>query len=175
MFVEAARSERVPVKLGKEKIEAAIFDVLRNRLPNTPSTAHGTLLFPVAIESISDAEVHEGVIYPLVNYRFISYRLYPGEIVTGTVEKQDSTGVFLAHPLISSLFVPSSQLPSPSELKTVPSRNNRPVEMWVWKYEGSSLYVKMSEVFRVKILKIESPSVVYCTACEPGLGAVSWW
>ncbi|KAH9385404.1 DNA-directed RNA polymerase III subunit RPC8 [Nematocida major] len=174
MFIEAVRKERLRVSPVQREIESEVLDVLRKKIPGKVVEENGITLFPVGIESIDDVEVHEGMLYPLVAYRLVMFQAFPGEVLNCTVEKQDSTGIMLSHPLLPSIFVPASQMPSPSELTLVSGRMGTPVEIWGWKYNECVLYIRMGEVCRVSIIDTHQPTI--CASISgPGLGPVAWW
>ncbi|KAI5180956.1 DNA-directed RNA polymerase III subunit RPC8 [Nematocida sp. AWRm80] len=175
MFVEVTQRERVPISPKKKNIKEAVFKALQNKVPGHHLEGVSVTLFPLYLESISDIEVHEGVLYPLVTYRLIMYRAYPGEILACTVEKQDSSGILLTHPLLPPIYIPTSQLPEPSELCTISGRLSKPIELWAWNYNDNKLYIKAGEICRIRVLKTGHTSMILGTINGPGLGPLSWW
>lgn len=174
MFIETVQKEKLQISPIQKNINHAILATLQEQVPGKPIDGVGIGLFPLSIEAVEDVEIHEGVLYPLVTYRVIIYQAIPGEVLTCTVEKQDSSGIFLAHPLLSAIFVPASQLPACSELTAVFSRMGTPLDIWGWKYNGSLLYVRMGELCRVSVVKTEA-SIIYASIDGAGLGPITWW
>ncbi|KAI5126995.1 DNA-directed RNA polymerase III subunit RPC8 [Nematocida parisii] len=174
MFIETVQTERLQISPSEKDIDAAILSTLQKRVPGKIVNGIGISLFPVRIKTVTDVEIHEGLLYPLVCYKLIIYQAIPGEILVCTVEKQDSTGILLAHPLLPSLFVPASQLPSSSELTAVSGRMGSTVDIWGWKYNECILYVRMGELCKVSVVSTNH-SKIYATTNGPGLGPISWW
>ncbi|KAI5190487.1 DNA-directed RNA polymerase III subunit RPC8 [Nematocida sp. AWRm77] len=174
MFVEVQRTERVSIPVNTEEIEASVFEALREKCAGV-HTPESVQLFPTQIEKVSDVEVAEGRLYPLVEYRLVEYKVYSGEILFCAIEKQDSSGIYLTHPLISSVFVPAMQLPSPSEIKVVSRKGGKSLERWSWLYGDSVLYFQTGDMCKVKVLSSKQVPFLLCTMAEAGLGPCTWW
>ncbi|EHY65290.1 DNA-directed RNA polymerase III subunit RPC8 [Nematocida ausubeli] len=174
MFIETVQTERLQISPNEKDIHAAILATLQKKVPGKTVDGIGICLFPVCIHSVSDVEIHEGMLYPLVVYKLVTYKALVGEVLTCTVEKQDATGLLLSHPLLPSLFVPASQIPPSSELTAVSGRMGSTVDIWGWKYNDCILYVRMGEACKVSIISTEG-SRIYASINGPGLGPTSWW
>ncbi|KAI5185219.1 DNA-directed RNA polymerase III subunit RPC8 [Nematocida homosporus] len=175
MFVEMLHIERLSISPEKENVPEALLAELKVKIPGRQLGCEGVALFPVGIESISDITIYEGVLYPLVAYKLVAYRAFPGEILKCVVEKQDATGVYLRHPLIPEVLVPSSQLPVPSQLETLPGKSGKYAELWAWKYDGALLYIRPGDLCKVRVIKTVASGTVYADISESGLGPLGWW
>lgn len=174
MFIEIVQKERLQISPKYKDISEIVLSSLQEIIPGRQLDGVATGLFPVSIESISDVKIHEGLLYPLVTYKVVIYKACPGEVLTCIVQKQDTTGILLSHPLLPSVFVPASQMPSSSELTAVSGRMGTIVNIWGWKYNGSVLYIRMGEVCKVSVIST-SCSAIYASIDGPGLGPISWW
>lgn len=174
MFIEIVQKERLQIFPTYKDINKIVLSNLQQVVPGRQIEGIGISLFPLSIESITDAKIHEGFLYPLVAYKLVVYKACLGEIITCTVEKQDTTGIFLTHPLLPSIFVPASQMPSSSELTAVAGRMSTVVNIWGWKYNECVLYIRMGEVCKVSVINIAC-SMIYASIDGSGLGPVSWW
>lgn len=174
MFIEIVQKERLQISPRYKDINETVLSKLHQSVPGTHIDGIGIGLFPVSIESITDARIHEGLLYPLVEYKLVIFKACVGEILTCTVEKQDSSGILLTHPLLPSVFIPASQMPSSSELTPVAGRMGTTVNIWGWKYSDCMLYIRMGEACKVSVVST-AHSTIYVSINGPGLGPISWW
>lgn len=175
MFIEVVQKERICAGTAKKNMKKALMEVLQKKIVGKQMDKGGALLFPLSIDSITDAQIHEGLVYPILEYTAVAYKLYAGEILTCKVERQDAQGILLSNPLVAQILVPAVQIPQPSFLSTRTGRSGTYAEMWVWKYNEVSLYVRTGEKCRVRIVSARKGEPIYATIADSGLGPLSWW
>jgi DNA-directed RNA polymerase subunit E'/Rpb7 len=175
MFVESILQRRVPVE-PREGL-SSVGRVLLMAFSGRYIPGHGLeiLASPIRVE---DAIVEEGILYPLVTYRALVFRVYPWEVLECRVERQDESGVFLSNQLILHIFVSKARLPQPSSSALLPMRGKGHALVWFWSYSQSKLYVQNGDVCRVRAISSECTGTqitVEASMIDQGLGPRSWW
>lgn len=178
MFVESVLRERVCI----HPRETSIKEAAMKKLLETSACRHvddlGVCLAPLEIVKVEEVFIDEGMLYPLVTYKLLAFRLYPGELLGCVVERQDHDGVHLSNAMLPSIFVPHACLPEPHEKVLVSAKHGSQALLWAWSFRGSSLYVKNGDPCRVKVLSVSTSKHsmhVQATMSDPGLGPRSWW
>lgn len=175
MFVEVIQKEKICAGSVKQNMKEVLIEIIQKKIAGKRIGNIGMLLFPLKISSVYNADIHDGLVYPMVEYTAMAYKVYIGEILICKIERQSKEGIMLSHNIISWVFVSSAQIPKPSFLTAITGRTGTYAETWVWKYNDVSLYVRTGEMCRVRVIGIEKGKPVYATIASSGLGPITWW
>ncbi|KAI5170572.1 DNA-directed RNA polymerase III subunit RPC8 [Nematocida sp. LUAm3] len=175
MFVETVQRQRLSISPCAKDIKEEVRKLLLRKIPGKILPGEGVLLFPTELKSLDDVQVHDGMLYPMVEYKVVMYKAHAEEILYCTVEKHSEEGIHMNHPLLSGIFVPSAQLPIPSSFETLVGRNGQRIKIWAWKYNETLLYIKQGEKCRVRVIQRQPDGQILCSLKTPGLGPLVWW
>ncbi|KAJ1967039.1 killer toxin resistant protein [Dispira parvispora] len=97
-------------------------------------------------------EVDDGLIYHSVGslnydtqFRLVVFRPYTGEVLLGKVRSCTEKGLKISLDFFDDIWVPPALLPPQSQF-------DQTEQVWVWKYDGNSLYMDPGEKIRVRVI-----------------------
>lgn len=178
MFVESVVQSRICVSPQVPDVGGALLGLLAKKYAGRHIPDLGVGIYPTEVVKVEKAAIDKGFIYPLVTFKLLVFRLFAGELLECTVERQDASGVHLTNLMVPDICVPPSLLPHPAEKVSVPTKGgHEKATVWCWTYGDSRLYIKNGDVCRVKVASAPAGAMlnVKATMAADGLGPRSWW
>lgn len=135
-----------PKNFGKE-FQLAITDELNSKYSNKIVANLGLCVCVFDLVEIEDPIIHpnEGGAFIRVKFRLILFRPFVGEILVGKVKSSDAEGIKVTLGFFDEIFIPASLLQQPCSF-------DRSERVWIWNYEGNSLFLDVNETIRVRVL-----------------------
>ena len=200
MFVLAEMKDivRIPPWKFKKKLNDTITDELNRKLANKVYLNVGLCIALNDITKIDESYIFpgDGASHTKVIFRYIIFRPFMEEIITGKIRSCNTNGVHVTLGFFEDIIIPPNKLQHPS-------RFDQGEQLWVWEYlDGSGvkhdLFMDVGEVIRFRVInetfteslpssnphknkeptektEIVSPYTLEATIDEPGLGLLSWW
>ncbi|KAF9619072.1 hypothetical protein IFM89_005086 [Coptis chinensis] len=117
-----------------------------------------------------------------VNFRWIMFRPFVGEVLSGEVEESDAKGLRLSLGFFKEITLPAHLLPNPSKF----GEDGK----WTWDFNGTELPIEKEDEIHFKVHSIRyppipveqekdvkpfAPMVITASIDFDGLGPISWW
>ncbi|EPR78396.1 DNA-directed RNA polymerase III RPC8 [Spraguea lophii 42_110] len=132
----------------------------------------------VCIESIvkiNGNKIINGLIKTNIRFKVIVYKMYHGEVIEGTILRQEENEIKICTPFFSDISVKKEDLLKGCEKGTF-IKNNKEFMVWYWMYKENKLYFKNNAKVKFKIKNIcTDPLMIEARMDEFGLGPVEWW
>ncbi|KAJ3164146.1 DNA-directed RNA polymerase III subunit RPC8 [Geranomyces variabilis] len=200
MFVLTLMRDNVrthPADFRKPRLNA-LLDELNAKYANKILHNVGLGIRVYDVLDASEETVHmvqDGSSQSKVTFRLVVYRPFKGEILTGRVAHNDPReGVRVSMDFFDDIIIPPAFMQPGTEF-------DEAEKLWVWRYEGSDLYMDIDEPVRfrveveqfvdvgpVRVGQVEAeggaeneankrpaPYSLLVSIAEPGLGLTAWW
>ncbi|KAJ2741782.1 DNA-directed RNA polymerase III complex subunit Rpc25 [Coemansia sp. BCRC 34301] len=194
MFVLAVLRDTlkiVPSEFTKPR-EDALKDEINRKYVNRVLHDIGLCMIVHDLLEIDEGYVQhsEGWIWVKVKFRMIVFRPFKDEILVGRIRGVSPEGMQITLGFFDDIMVYADQMPPGSEF-------NVQEATWVWRYEGSEMFMDVGEHVRFQVLDskfldvnpprpkigdVDSipashppPYSLVCTIAESGLGPLAWW
>ncbi|XP_078347084.1 DNA-directed RNA polymerase III subunit RPC8-like [Oculina patagonica] len=201
MFVLAEMKDTVRVKpwhFGVD-LREAISTKLNKKLANKVVHNVGLCIVLHDITSIGDSYLFpgDGSSHTPVKFRFVVFRPFVDEILTGRIRSCNHEGVQVSMEFFDDITIPYEYLQQPSKF-------DEDEQLWVWEYMtddgGHDLFMDINEEIRFRVVdevftdlspagpemsgekqsadeteNKRSPYTITGSISEPGLGLRSWW
>uniref|UniRef100_A0A914YLJ0 RNA polymerase III subunit Rpc25 domain-containing protein n=1 Tax=Panagrolaimus superbus TaxID=310955 RepID=A0A914YLJ0_9BILA len=166
------------------KMEDRIIDKLNAMLANKVIKDVGLCLTFYDFIKIDPSYIPQGspTVYVPVQFRYLVFVLFPGEVIDCFIRKATRDGLYLGVGFYDSIFVPAANLPEGSAFDENEQQWN-----WNFKNEDQILSYGMETNTETRVLienitykdgkvgKNSSVMSVTGTINTPGLGCLSWW
>ena len=133
----------------------------------------------------------DGSSHTRVHFRFIVFRPFIDEVITGKIKSCSREGVTVSLGFFDDILIPPEYLQQPSKF-------DDSEQVWVWEYASSEdshdLFMDINEIIRFRVAdetfidttpqsnstdtvnkENRSPYCLKAHISEPGLGLLSWW
>ncbi|XP_068761861.1 DNA-directed RNA polymerase III subunit RPC8-like isoform X1 [Montipora capricornis] len=201
MFVLAEIKDTVRTKpwhFGLD-LREAISTKLNKKLANKVVHNVGLCFFLHDITSIGDSYLFpgDGSSHTPVNFRFVVFRPFVDEILTGRIRSSNHEGVQVSMEFFDDIIIPYEYLQQPSKF-------DEDEQLWVWEYatdDGThDMFMDINEEIRFRVVdeiftdlspagpemlsekksvdevdNKRSPYTITGSISEPGLGLKTWW
>ncbi|XP_058793899.1 DNA-directed RNA polymerase III subunit RPC8 [Phymastichus coffea] len=202
MFVLAEMKDtvRIPPWKFKKKLNDAVADELNRKLSNKVYLNVGLCIALNDITKVEESYIFpgDGSSHTKVYFRYIVFRPFIEEILTGKIRSCNMDGVHVTLGFFEDIVIPPNKL-------QYPARFDQTEQVWVWEYnngetgEKHDLFMDVGEIIRFRIVnetfteslpsnphgpkdvaqntesKSVSPYTLQGAIDEPGLGLLSWW
>ncbi|CAG9860568.1 unnamed protein product [Phyllotreta striolata] len=199
MFIlaEMKNVTRIPPELFNLHLNDAIAGELNNKLANKVVLNVGLCIALYDIVSLQESFIipGDGASHTRVNFRFIVFRPFIEEILTGKIRSCSQEGVHVTLGFFEDILIPPTALQHPSKF-------NETEQAWVWEYDtgdGSKhdLFMDSGEIIRFRVIaenftetcpagptniqessegnENKVPYTLTGSINEPGLGLLTWW
>lgn len=124
-----------------------VVSLLAQKYMNKVIEGVGLIMFLHSILKCTEYVYHplDGGIQLCVQFLLVSFRPFLGEVITGTLKGQDSSGLIVSTQLFDHIFIPACELPSPSSWDSSE-------RCWYWDYSENKLYFDLGQKIRVKAM-----------------------
>uniref|UniRef100_UPI00398E9EAE DNA-directed RNA polymerase III subunit RPC8 isoform X2 n=1 Tax=Pristiophorus japonicus TaxID=55135 RepID=UPI00398E9EAE len=190
VLVEMVDTVRIPPWLFERRLNDAIAEELNKKLANKVVYNVGLCVCLYDITKLEDSYIFpgDGASHTKVHFRYVVFRPFLDEIITGQIKGCSQDGVFAT----GRLFLDRAG-------------SDETEQVWVWEYETDEgthdLYMDVGEEVRLRVVdetfvdtsptgpskansettaveeaaRKESPYTLTASISEPGLGLLSWW
>ncbi|XP_076460245.1 DNA-directed RNA polymerase III subunit RPC8-like isoform X2 [Babylonia areolata] len=137
----------------------------------------------------------DGATHTVVHFRFVVFRPFVDEILTGKVKSSTKEGIHVSMGFFDDIFIPAEAL-------IFPSKFNEKEQLWAWEYQTDDakhdLIIDIGEEVRFRVMEEKfvdmsptgpdgvestdsdtdakkSPYTIIGFMADPGLGMLSWW
>ncbi|CAG2220691.1 POLR3H [Mytilus edulis] len=140
----------------------------------------------------------DGASHSIVHFRYIVYRPFIDEVLTGKTKSCSKEGVYVSMGFFDDILIPADAMQHPS-------RFDDKEQLWAWSYEVEEekhdLFMDIGEEIRFRVVdetfvdttptgpdgtsvetsdnsdseSKKSPYTIVGSISEPGLGLLSWW
>ncbi|KAI3406394.2 rpc25 [Candida oxycetoniae] len=183
---------RIPPHSFNIPIQHSITDELNKKLANKIVPNLGLMITTWDLLDIKDGLLKpgDGGSYVEVRFRYIVFKPFKGETLTGWVTKCTAEGIKLRLEFFDDIWVPSEYIGEEYEYL-------QEEQAWVWKTDNHSLYIEVDEKVRFRVeqenfynikpknsneaMGIDEPAdkapaySLTASLLGPGMGCVSWW
>eukprot|EP00834_Sanchytrium_tribonematis_P007171 NODE_612_length_5407_cov_0.901093.p4 type:complete len:182 gc:universal NODE_612_length_5407_cov_0.901093:209-754(+) len=118
---------------------------------------------------------NDGSSYHNSKFRLIIFRPLIGEVMTGSIARSTTSGIFVEHTKFADIFIPPRCMPENMEFL-------EDEQVWVWNINGEKSWLDIGEKIRFKVDKEEfsgankkSGYLIVGSINGDGLGLVTWW
>lgn len=195
MFVLAAMKDsvRIPPRSFKDNMLECITDILNVKFCNKVVTGLGLCITLWDVTKLESSYIFpgDGATHTIVHFRFVVFRPFMDEVLTGKIKGCSKEGVHVSLNFFDDIFIPADALQHPS-------RFDEKEQLWVWHYEGHELFMDSGEEIRFRVVDEQfvdtspsgpempeaadvpdpvkrTPYSLIASINEPGLGLLSWW
>ncbi|ESO00825.1 hypothetical protein HELRODRAFT_112966 [Helobdella robusta] len=200
MFLLAELRDTVKVhpRFFGEKIQKSIVTTLNKKYANKIVHNVGLCIALWDVTKMKDSYIFpgDGSSHTIVEFRFVVFRPFVDEILTGKIKNSSSEGVNVTLGFFDDIFIPADSLP-------IPNRFIEASQLWAWEYEMEDgkkhdLIIEHGEEIRFKVIDemfvdktpstlanpttIQQPTdanvapySIVASISDPGLGLLSWW
>ncbi|KAL5018940.1 hypothetical protein ScPMuIL_004662 [Solemya velum] len=153
MFVltEMKDTVRVPPWLFHIKLNDAIVESLNKKLANKVVYKVGLCVTLWDVTKLEESYVFpgDGSSHTTVHFRYVVFRPFMDEILTGKIKSCSKEGVHVSMGFFDDLIIPSDALQNPSRFEDKE-------QLWVWEYEVEGgkhdLYMDVGEEIRFRVV-----------------------
>lgn len=109
-------------------------------------STYGQVIAIHSIQSHSVANIKNGDsdIYIHMHFRIITFKPFESEILLGKIKQSTNQGIYVSLDFFDHIFIPCKYLPQPCHFDT---KEN----VWIWDYQGTSLYIDINTYTRVRV------------------------
>ncbi|KAI9500599.1 DNA-directed RNA polymerase III complex subunit Rpc25 [Coemansia spiralis] len=181
----------IPSEFTKSR-EDALKDEINSKYANRVLHDIGLCIHAHDLLEVDEGFVQhsEGWIWVKVKFRMIVFRPFKEEILVGRIRSASPMGIQVSMGFFDDIDISADQMPSGSEFNSTEG-------VWVWRYEGSELFMDLDEPVRFRVLDsnfldvspprpkigdVDSvpashppPYSLTCSIKDDGLGLLSWW
>lgn len=203
MFVLAKLQDvvRIPPWQFDKPLNDAIAEELDRKLSNRVLYSVGLCLALYDVVKLEESFIlpGDGASHSRTSFRYVVFRPYVDEVLTGRIKSCSSDGVQVSLGFFDDIIIPPSALQQPA-------RFDEAEQVWVWEYEDGkhSLFMDPGEEVRFRVAaetftdttpvgpdltpadpapgadqlptpQRKTPYLITATINEPGLGLHSWW
>lgn len=195
-LTEMKDTVRIPPYRFTMKLNQAIAEELNRKFANKVVLKIGLCIALFDITKLEDSYIlpGDGASHTKVQFRFVVFRPFVDEIITGKIKGSSRDGVSVTLGFFDDIIIPPDALQHPS-------RFSETEQVWIWEYEVEDekheLFMDPGEEIRFRVRdevfvdttpagpetaetieKPEDKKVPYTlvgSISEPGLGLLSWW
>ena len=151
MFVLVERKDIIVVQpeYFGDNLEDVIKFLINEKYSNNILQDVGLVVSLYDILQIEESQIYqgEGSAYTMVKFRLLVFGPFVGEVLQGTIYKQDEEGVVVTlYPFFDHVYIQASQLPAPCVFDG---------KEWVWKYKGIDFILFTDDIVNFKVYKTE--------------------
>ncbi|XP_069764015.1 DNA-directed RNA polymerase III subunit RPC8 [Narcine bancroftii] len=200
VLVEMVDTVRIPPWFFERKLNDAIAEELNKKLANKVVYNVGLCICLYDITKLEDSYIFpgDGASHTKVHFRYVVFRPFLDEIITGKIKGCCQDGVCVTLGYFDDILIPPESLQQPAKF-------DETEQVWVWEYETEEgthdLYMDVGEDIRLRVVdetfvdtsptgpstadnststaeeavRKESPYTLTGSISEPGLGLLSWW
>ncbi|CAG2163996.1 unnamed protein product [Oppiella nova] len=195
VLVELEDSIRIPPHLFAISQREAISDELNRKLANRVIINTGLCICLFDITKIDKSFLYQsdGATHTSVEFRFVVFRPFIGEVIVGKIRSCSRDGVLVSLGFFDDILIPPHYLQDCSLF-------DEKEQLWYWEYESNKLFMDIGEKIRFKVKeelftdtspagptaaanestalsenKRKIPYLIKGTINESGLGLISWW
>ncbi|CAG2211149.1 POLR3H [Mytilus edulis] len=191
---------RIPPWLFNIKFNDAVNEALNKKFANKVVHNVGLCIALWDITKIEDSFIFpgDGASHSIVHFRYIVYRPFIDEVLTGKTKSCSKEGVYVSMGFFDDILIPADAMQHPS-------RFDDKEQLWAWSYEVEEekhdLFMDIGEEIRFRVVdetfvdttptgpdgtsvetsdnsdseSKKSPYTIVGSISEPGLGLLSWW
>ncbi|XP_061182584.1 DNA-directed RNA polymerase III subunit RPC8-like [Saccostrea echinata] len=202
MFVLAEMKDtiRIPPWLFHIKFNDAVIEALNKKLANKVVHNVGLCIALWDITKLEDSYIFpgDGASHTVVHFRYVIFRPFMDEILTGKTKSCSKEGVHVSIGIFDDILIPADAMQHPS-------RFDDKEQLWAWEYEVEDgkhdLFMDIGEEIRFRVVDEifvdttptgpdgtanqsseitdtetkKTPYTIVGSISEPGLGLLSWW
>uniref|UniRef100_A0A8W8I3Z3 DNA-directed RNA polymerase III subunit RPC8 n=1 Tax=Magallana gigas TaxID=29159 RepID=A0A8W8I3Z3_MAGGI len=202
MFVLAEMKDtvRIPPWLFHIKFNDAVIEALNKKLANKVVHNVGLCIALWDVTKLEDSYIFpgDGASHTIVNFRYVVFRPFMDEILTGKTKSCSKEGVYVSIGIFDDILIPADAMQHPSRLYPFE-------QLWAWEYETDDgkhdLFMDIGEEIRFRVVdeifvdttpsgpdgtanqpseisdteSKKTPYTIVGSISEPGLGLLSWW
>ncbi|XP_054160729.1 DNA-directed RNA polymerase III subunit RPC8-like [Oppia nitens] len=200
VLVQLEDTIRIPPHMFAISQKEAITDELNRKLANRVIINTGLCICLSDITKIGKSFLYQsdGATHTLVNFRFVVFRPFIGEVIVGKIRSSSMDGVLVSLGFFADIIIPPHYLQDNSKF-------DETEQLWFWEYEDNKLFMDIGEKIRFKVKeelfvdtspsgptstsnisggdntntvtdnKRKIPYLIKGTINESGLGLISWW
>ncbi|XP_071131598.1 DNA-directed RNA polymerase III subunit RPC8-like [Mytilus edulis] len=200
VLVEMKDTVRIPPWLFNIKFNDAVNEALNKKFANKVVHNVGLCIALWDITKIEDSFIFpgDGASHSIVHFRYIVYRPFIDEVLTGKTKSCSKEGVYVSMGFFDDILIPADAMQHPS-------RFDDKEQLWAWSYEVEEekhdLFMDIGEEIRFRVVdetfvdttptgpdgtsvetsdnsdseSKKSPYTIVGSISEPGLGLLSWW
>ncbi|XP_062588600.1 DNA-directed RNA polymerase III subunit RPC8-like [Saccostrea cucullata] len=202
MFVLAEMKDtiRIPPWLFHIKFNDAVIEALNKKLANKVVHNVGLCIALWDITKLEDSYIFpgDGASHTVVHFRYVIFRPFMDEILTGKTKSCSKEGVHVSIGIFDDILIPADAMQHPS-------RFDDKEQLWAWEYEledgKHDLFMDIGEEIRFRVVDEifvdttptgpdgtanqsseitdtetkKTPYTIVGSISEPGLGLLSWW
>ncbi|KAK7590953.1 hypothetical protein V9T40_002566 [Parthenolecanium corni] len=196
MFVLTEFEDIVKINpsLFSHDLEQSIVEFLNKKLANKVVPNIGLCIVLFDLLEIGDSFIFpgEGSHHTKVTYRFVVFRPFMNELITGKIKSCSPEGVQVTLGFFDDIQIPTACLQHPS-------RFDEDEQVWIWEYDNQgsnhSLFMDVGEKIKFRVAsemfmetspdvktsenksipENKVPYLLLGSINEPGLGVAKWW
>ncbi|GCB75731.1 hypothetical protein scyTo_0019802, partial [Scyliorhinus torazame] len=202
VLVQMVDTVRIPPWLFERRLNDAIAEELNKKLANKVVYNVGLCICLYDITKLEDSYIFpgDGASHTKVHFRYVVFRPFLDEIITGKIKGCSQDGVHVTLGYFDDILIPPESLQQPAKF-------DETEQVWLWEYETDEgthdLYMDVGEEVRLRVVdetfvdtsptgpstadssspataaeetqRKESPYTLTASISEPGLGLLSWW
>ncbi|KAL8586188.1 hypothetical protein ACOMHN_057750 [Nucella lapillus] len=201
MFLLAAMKDtvRIPPNMLTSDTTDVIIHILNKKFANKVVHNIGLCIALWDIEEYGKTFIYpgDGATHTLVHFRYVVFRPFIDEILTGKVKSCTKEGIHVSMGFFDDIFIPGDAL-------IFPSKFNEKEQLWAWEYQADDgkhdLYIDIGEEVRFRVMdekfvdmsptgpegmvqeftdtdtdSKKTPYTVIGCMTDSGMGMVSWW
>ncbi|KAH7326354.1 RNA polymerase III subunit Rpc25-domain-containing protein [Stachybotrys elegans] len=127
-----------------------------------------------------------GLVNVNVEFRMVVFRPFKGEVMLARIRSSTPAGINLRTDFFDDIFVPYEELPPGAEY-------NHSEQLWIWNFDGESLFYDIHEMVRFQVIDeewhdqtpagptqtdeaaVKTPYRIKGSMARDGLGVCLWW
>ncbi|BFZ17904.1 hypothetical protein BsWGS_20943 [Bradybaena similaris] len=131
VLVQMKDTVRIPPRLFNLDTMDAIREALNKKFANKVVYKVGLCIALWDIETIEDSYIFpgDGATHTIVHFRYVVFRPFVDEILTGRIKSCSKDGVHVTMGFFDDIMIPSDSLQHPSKF-------NEQEQLWSWEYEA---------------------------------------
>jgi DNA-directed RNA polymerase III subunit RPC8 len=151
MFLLVERQDIIVIKpeYFGDNLEDVIKYLINEKYSNNILQDVGLVISLYDVVQIDESQIYqgEGSAYTTVRFRLLVFGPFVGEVLQGTIYKQDGDGIVVAlYPFFDHVYIQASQLPTPCVFDG---------KEWIWKYKGIDFVLFTDDIVNFKVYKTE--------------------
>nr|XP_022312968.1 DNA-directed RNA polymerase III subunit RPC8-like [Crassostrea virginica]XP_022312969.1 DNA-directed RNA polymerase III subunit RPC8-like [Crassostrea virginica]XP_022312970.1 DNA-directed RNA polymerase III subunit RPC8-like [Crassostrea virginica]XP_022312971.1 DNA-directed RNA polymerase III subunit RPC8-like [Crassostrea virginica] len=202
MFVLSQMKDtvRIPPWLFHLNFNDAVIEALNKKLANKVVHNVGLCIALWDVTKLDDSYIFpgDGASHTIVHFRYVVFRPFMDEILTGKTKSCSKEGVYVSIGIFDDILIPADAMQHPS-------RFDDKEQLWAWEYETDDgkhdLFMDIGEEIRFRVVDEifvdttpsgpdgtanqssevtdtetkKTPYTIVGSISEPGLGLLSWW
>ncbi|CAG5122308.1 unnamed protein product [Candidula unifasciata] len=131
VLVQMKDTVRIPPRLFNLDTMDAIREALNKKFANKVVYKVGLCIALWDIETVEDSYIFpgDGATHTIVHFRYVVFRPFVDEILTGRIKSSSKEGVHVTMGFFDDIMIPSDSLQHPSKF-------SKQEQLWSWEYEA---------------------------------------